>query len=310
MRNTMNTGIEQSNRFLGTQHKFIGVLALCFSILLAGGCSYFKKNDDEFKDASADEIYRLAQESMSKKNWETALQQLRALEARYPYGVYSHQSQLDTIYIHYRNQQPELAVAAADRFIRLNPTHDSVDYAYYLKGLASFDEDKSILGRIMGQDDLSDRDATAIYKAMIAFEDVYNLFPDSQYAPDAKRRADYLLNALARNEVMVANFYYARGADVAVVNRAKGVIENYASTPSAEEALALMMFSYERMGFDDLSSDARRVLELNFPNSEYLDKTLASVDFSTQYTGKKEREKDGESWFFPIIDRFKKDDEE
>ena len=159
----------------------------------------------------------------------------------------------------------------------------------------------------MGLDDLSDRDSSAILDAMVAFEEVYTLFPESQYAPDAKKRVKYLNNALARHEISVANYYYSREAYVAAVNRAKVVVEEYATTPSVERALAIMMFSYQNMGFADLAADSKRVLALNFPESPYLTKKLESVDFTES---PESLEEEGDSWYSSITGVFKSDDAE
>ena len=279
--------------------------AILLSVTLVASCSWFK-DDPTYEDYSADELYAIAQDDMAKGRWDAAIEILRELEARFPYGVYAEQAQLDTIYIYYQSEQTGLALAAADRFIKLHPAHPSVDYAYYLKGLVSFNEDNSLWGRIMGQDDLSDRDASLIRSAMKAFEDVYTLFPESQYAAESKKRVRYLLAALARHEIAVANYYYSRDAHVAVVNRAKTVIENYASTPSVEEALALMMFSYMKMGFDDLATDTRRVMELNFPESEYLAMEVEDANFANSYSAA--AEDDDDSWYDSLKDLFSKEE--
>ena len=241
------------------------VILLIFALL--SGCSSSKKEEVE---PTAEEMYATARKNLDQKNWLTATDQLRELEAKYPYGVHAEQAQLDTIYAHYRSDQPGLAIAAADRFIKLHPTHESVDYAYYIKGLANDRESDSLFGRFTGRDDLSDRDARIILDAVNAFTDVYTLFPDSRYAPDAHVRVRRLTRSLAKHELTVAAYYFSRDAYVAVVNRAKGVIENYATTPSVEEALAMLVFAYQKMGFDDLSNDSKRVLALNFPESKYL----------------------------------------
>ena len=282
------------------------IAAMLLAGFVMGGCAYFK-TDDDYSDNTAEELYALSQEKMKAGGWESAVEVLRALEAKYPYGVYAEQAQLDTIYCYYKNEDTGLALAAADRFIKLHPTHQSVDYAYYLKGLVSFNEDKSLWGRIMGLDDLSDRDSTAIHNAMVAFEDVYTLFPESQYAPEAKKRVKYLVNALARHEIAVANYYYSRDAYVAAANRAKGVVEQYATTPSVERALAVMMFSYQNMGFDDLALDSRRVLSLNFPESPYLTEDLESVDFTLP---PEDLEPEDESWYSSVTRVFSSDDSE
>ncbi len=274
------------------------ILVLLLSAMLVSGCSMFKKNED-LEELTVEELYASAQASMAKGRWNTAIEKFRTLEARFPYGVYAEQAQIETIYAYYQNDQGGLAIAAAERYRKLHPTHHSVAYAYYLKGLAGFTENKSMMGVIMGQNDLSDRDATAIRNAMEAFDDVYTLFPGSQYATDAKVRSRYLLNALAKNELNIAEYYYSRRAYVAVVNRAKAIVENYSTTPTVEDALALLMFSYYKMGFEDLALASRRVLELNFPESGYLAEGIEDVVFSDDFDKKKSTEKKGwfSSWF-------------
>lgn len=248
-------------------HATRALLIIPLTAALLGGCFFNKKEE---REATADELYAIAKESMKDRNWRTAVEQLRELEAKYPYGVHAEQAQLDTIYAHYRNNESGLAVAAAERFIKLHPTHKSVDYAYYVKGLANFRENDSLFGRLTGRDDLSDRDATLTRNALNAFNDVATLFPDSRYAADSRARVRHLRNALARHELVVAGYYFSRSAHVAVVNRAKGIIEDFSTTPVVEDALALLVVSYREMGLAQLSEDAGRVLLLNFPESEYL----------------------------------------
>lgn len=231
-------------------------------------CSSTEKKEEA--TATAEELYAAAKESMEKGNWLTSVDQLRALEAQYPYGVYAEQAKIDTIYSYYRNGDADQAIAAADRFIKLHPTHEHIDYPYYLKGLAHYKENPSWFGRLTGRDDLSDRDANITRNALDAFTDVYTLFPHSRYANDSRARTRHLHDALARHEIAVAAYYYSRSAYVAVVSRAKHIMEDYSNTPSAEDALALLVYSYQQMGLNELSDSSRRVLVLNFPQSPYL----------------------------------------
>ena len=311
MLNTLSRGHAQYDGRRGQrvakQPVMYRIVVMLIAGVLVSGCSSFKKEKED-EAASAEQLYEIAKQQMSKKNWRTALDTLRKLEAKYSYGVYAEQAQLDTVYIYYRSEQSGLAIAAADRFIKLHPTHQAVDYAYYLKGLASFSENKSLFGALTGRNDLSDRDATTIRNAMAAFKALYALFPDSQYAPDARIRAGNLLEALARNEIAVANYYYTRKAYVAVVNRAKGIIENYSNTLAVEQALALLIFSYENMGFDDLAGDARRVLALNFPQSGYLNQTTETVKFFNKYSPKSDKpRKQKKGWFSSLFNWSKTD---
>ena len=99
---------------------------------------------------------------------------------------------------------------------------------------------------------------------------VVERFPDSKYAPDSLDRMRYIVNSLAEADVIVARFYYQRGAYLASANRAQLVIRDYDRAPAVEEALYLLTKSYEKLGMTDLSNDAARVFKLNFPDSQML----------------------------------------
>jgi outer membrane protein assembly factor BamD len=161
-----------------------------------------------------------------------------------------------------------MALAAADRFIRLHPNHPNVDYAFYLKGLVNFNENLGLLGFISNQD-LSERDPTGAQEAFDTFNELVTRFPDSRYTPDSIQRMRYLVNALARHEVHVARYYQRRGAYVAAVNRAQAAITSYPDAPAIEEALFVMMQSYDSMGLTDLRDDTARVIKASFPDSTY-----------------------------------------
>lgn len=223
---------------------------------------------DETAGWSAQRIYSEARDSMSEGGYERAIEMFERLEARYPYGRFAQQAQLEVAYAHHKTNEPALAIAAADRFIRLHPSHPHVDYAYYLKGLVTFNEDLGLLGGLSNQD-LSERDPKGARESFDTFRELVTRFPDSRYAADAEQRMQYLVNSLAGHEVHVARYYFRRGAYVAAINRAKATLSNYPGTPATEEALFLLMRSYDELGMTDLRDDADRVLRLNFPDSVY-----------------------------------------
>ncbi len=234
------------------------------------GCAWFKKDEPEDLNLTAEEMYGQAKEQLLEGNWSSAIDALQKLEARYPYGRYAKQAQLDTVFAHYKADNQGLAIAAAERFISLNPTHESVDYALYLKGMASFNERHDILGVVTGRTNLSERDPEAINNAIESFEALLTRFPESRYARDARTRTRYLRSALASREIRIAQYYYSRQAYLAVVNRCKYVLENHTHAKEAEDALGLMMHSYRQMGLNDLAGDTQRILETNYPGSAYL----------------------------------------
>lgn len=237
-------------------------------LLAAGGCATL--DDDPTKDWSAQRLYTEGKTALANSEYNSAIQYFEKLEARYPYGPYAEQAMLETAYAYFKSDEMASAIAAANRFIRTHPTHPHVDYAYYLKGLASFDEERSTIEKWFGAGDASMRDPKALRDAYDAFKEVATRFPGSKYADDSRKRLSYLTNAMAMSDVHAARYYYSRGAYVAAVNRTKTVIENFQRTPAVEDALGIQALAYRDLGLTDLMADTRRVLEANFPESRYL----------------------------------------
>ena len=254
------------NRSPSLKHALGGLLLA--TALTLGGCGLLPEVKDETAGWSAQKLYAEAKDNLNSGNYEKAVKLFESLESRYPFGRFAQQAQLEVAYAYYKDNEPISAIAACDRFIKLHPNHPNVDYAYYLKGLANFNEDLGYFGDIVHQD-LSERDPRAARDAFLAFKEVVTRFPDGKYAADAQARMKYLVNALASNEVHVAKYYMKREAWVAAANRAKEVLNTYPEAPALEEALAIMMISYDKLKLPELRDDAQRVLNLNFPNSKY-----------------------------------------
>ena len=244
-------------------------LLLILAALLIGGCS----KDDEEEDPDATELsyYTSAQDSLRAGNYTGAIGKLQLLESRFPFGRFAQQAQLEIVYAYYKSSQPEEARAAADRFIRLHPTHPNVDYAYYLKGMIGFDQDKSLLASFISMDP-STRDPGAARESFNDFSQLIRQFPNSEYAPDAQRRMRYLRNLLAASEVNVARYYIKRGAYVAAANRGRYVFENLQEAAAMPDALAVMVEAYRLLGMDELADQALLVLSSNYPDHQSLDK--------------------------------------
>lgn len=206
---------------------------------------------------------------MNSGNYTKAVEYLEKLEARYPYGRYAQQAQIEIAYAYYKDGERASAIAAADRFIKLYPNHPNVDYAYYLKGLVNFNENRGFLTALTSPD-MTDRDPKASREAFFAFKEVVTRFPESKYAKDATERMRYLVNALAAYEVHVARYYIKRGAYVAAANRAQFAVKNYPQAPTTEEAVYILVLAYDELGMTTLRDDAKRVMTTNFPNSKYL----------------------------------------
>ena len=240
------------------------VLAVAIS-----GCGLLPGDIDETRGWSAAKLYSEARNALNDRHFETAIKYYEKLEARYPYGRYAQQAQIETAYAYYKDGEAASAIAAAERFIKLHPNHPNVDYMYYLRGLANFNDDLGVMGYISGQD-MSERDPKATQAAFDAFKELVTRFPKSRYTPDAVERMNYLVNALASHEVHVARYYMKRGAYVAAVNRAQYALKTFPQAPANEEGLVIMVKAYDALGMTDLRNDAERVMVKNFPNSKYL----------------------------------------
>ncbi|UHD18048.1 outer membrane protein assembly factor BamD [Thiocapsa bogorovii] len=235
--------------------------ALVLAVALAG-CGVFGKEIDLTENWSAARLYAEASSELDSNNYAKAIEYYEKLEARYPFGRYAMQSQLDIAYTHYRADQPEAAIAAADRFIKLYPQNPYVDYAYYLKGLVNYNRSVGFLDRYVPVD-ASQRDPGSALDAFVDFSVLVERFPDSRYAEDARQRMLYLRNNLAKHEVNVARYYMRRGAYLAAANRANYVIERFQRTSAVESALVVLIDAYTALGKKELAADAKRVLDLN-----------------------------------------------
>lgn len=241
--------------------RFLRILSI-FSLLLLAGCSALQV--DETEGWTVEKFYETAKEALDNGDYATAIDYFTKLEARYPYGRYAQQAQLETIYAHYKDNEPASAVAAADRFIKLHPRHPNVDYAYYLRGLATFEQGEGALEKLIPQDRAA-RDPASLRESFNYFKELVSRYPNSRYTPDAIKRMAELRNTLARHELLVADYYLRRGSYLAAANRAKYVLENYQRSLAIPDALVLLVKAYRLMGLNDLADDALRVLELNHP---------------------------------------------
>ncbi|GAA3547350.1 outer membrane protein assembly factor BamD [Zobellella aerophila] len=232
--------------------------------LVATGCSSTKK--DLVPDEPPEVLYQDAQERLQSGNFFRAAELLEAMDSRYPFGPYSNQVQLDLIYAYYKLDDTTRALANIDRFIRLNPNHPSVDYAYYMRGLTNMSADYNFIQNLFNID-RDDRDPAYARQAFADFRQLLRQYPDSVYAADAQARMIGLKNRLAKHDLTVAQYYIKRGAWLAAANRAKYVVQTYPDTEMMKPALEIMAEAYGTLGLTEMANNAKAVLRANFPNS-------------------------------------------
>ena len=236
---------------------------------LLSACGLFGSEKKDNVDPGVAKMYQDAKEELQSGNFEKAVKNYEALEARYPYGPYAQQAELEMAYAQYKQGEATNAIATADRFIKAHPNHVNIDYAFYVKGLANFKDDFGYFTTLSGQD-LSERDQKAAREAFDTFKELITRFPLSRYAEDSGKRMVYLQNNMAAHEVHVADYYFRRGAWLAAANRAQIVVKDFPRAPASEQALYIMARSYDKLGLPQLHDDALTVMQTNFPHSALL----------------------------------------
>lgn len=254
--------------------RVLAILSLSASLFACAGADD-KDSEDNWP---VERLYAEAKGRLEEGDYSRAIALYGKLEARFPFGKYARQALLDIAYAHYLSEEPDQALTAANRFLKLYPQNPHVDYVWYLKGLVNFNRGKELTKRYLPTDE-TQRDPQSALRAFEDFAVLVRQHPNSDYVPDARARMRYLRNTLARHEVNVANYYMRRGAFVAAANRARYVLENYPRTAALVDALALMARAYKILDLPKLYSDALRVLQINHPDHPALAE-LESIDIT------------------------------
>lgn len=244
----------------------VQVLLLVGASVLFAGCS--STSDDKTANWSPNRIYAEAKDELNSGSYDKSVTLFEKLEGRAAGTPLAQQAQLEKAYAQYKASDLAQAQATLDRFMKLHPASPAIDYALYLKGVINFNDDLGWFSFITRQN-LSERDQKAAKESFEAFKELVARFPNSRYTPDARLRMTYIVNSLAEYEVHVARYYYKRGAYLAAVNRAQAALADYRDVPALEEALYIMVKSYDALGMTQLRDDSKRVLDTNFPNSEF-----------------------------------------
>jgi outer membrane protein assembly factor BamD len=247
--------------------KYLRVLALSCAITLVACSTESETAADVFKGQSAEQIYQSAEKALDKKRYKESIKDFEGLSALYPFSEYEPKAQLDVIYAYYMAEDYLTAAAAADRYTRLYPRAEHVDYAYFMKGMAQYQTNRGFASKYFNLD-LAQRDLANAQQAFDDFNRLIQLFPDSKYVPNARARMVNLRNLMALHEVEVAEYYMQHNAYVAAVNRANYVVEHYQTSPAVISALGVLVKAYRALGMTDLANQTLTILQYNYPNSE------------------------------------------
>jgi outer membrane protein assembly factor BamD len=249
----------------------ISIKALLVAVSLTMiGCSSSDNADIEaVPDKSAQALFADARQALDNSLYQKAIQLLSAIDSRFPFGPISHQVQIDLIYAYYKSGNADQGIALADRFLKLNPTHANVDYVYYMRGLINLSTEDNLFQDFAGID-RADRDPTASRAAFNDFKKIIVDYPQSKYVSDARQRMVSIKSRLAKYELSVARFYLKRDAWASAANRGRYILEYYSPSEQIEEALEIMIESYDKLKLEDLKNNAKQVLAANYPNNPLL----------------------------------------
>lgn len=240
---------------------------LLFILCLVGflaACSTTTEPSEAYKDEKPHQVYQQGVVALRDNNYSEAIKRFEALDVQYPFGADTERAQLFLMYAYYMQEDYALASAAADRYIRMHPTSNDVDYAYYMKGLSDYNQNLGPLERFFTID-LAKRDLTQIKKAYTDFSALLIQFPTSRYAPAAHQYLIYLRNIMANHDLQVGQYYYNRRAYVAAANRASNIVAHYQGSPAVLDAIGIMAKSYHRLGLSKLEEETVRLLKYNYP---------------------------------------------
>lgn len=242
--------------------KRIQALFLLGILLPLTACnSWFAKDNEDnnpFQGMTAKQLFTESQQAMAKEQYDSATKRLEALESMYPFSDYAEKAQMDLIYAYYKKGDYPSSAATAEHFIHLYPRAKNVDYAYYMKGLANFQQTRGTFAAVLPLDE-SWRDPGTQSQAYSDFATLIQKFPNSRYKANALQRMIYLRNMFAQHELNVSRYYYERKMFVAAAERASYLVTNYPQAPSAQNALVLLYCANQNLGLTKAAEDAAAV---------------------------------------------------
>lgn len=243
-------------------------------ILAVGGCSLFKSDPPEARDASdvpVETLYSRGIDALGQENYSVAVKQFDLLEQTYPYSSFAVNAQLMQGYTEYKRSHYTDAIGVLDRFIQLHPAHRDIAYAYYLRALCYYEQIADI-----------QRDQKLTRDAMVALQEVVTRFPDSSYGRDARLKIDLARDHLAGKEMEVGRYYERQKLYTAAIGRFQRVVDDYQTTNHVPEALHRLTEIYLILGLPDQARKTAAVLGHNYPGSSWYEDSFKDIMASGQ----------------------------
>jgi outer membrane protein assembly factor BamD len=239
-------------------------------------------------DVPAEDLYNQGLSRLEKKDYDGAAKKFGELEKQYPYSQWQRKGLLMTTFSQYQHGSYDDAIASAQRYIGLYPNAPDVAYAYYLAGMANYNQIPDI-----------NRDQARAAKAAVFFTQIVEKFPKSEYAEDARYKLQVTRDQLAGKEMLVGRYYLEQHNYAAAINRFREVLGKYQTTRHSEEALMRLTEAYLALGITNEAQTAAAVLGHNFPNSVWYKDAHARLQ-----SGGLEPHEDKDSWISKAFRNF------
>lgn len=216
---------------------------------------------------SVEQLYNEAADALDAKEYRRATRLFEDVERQYPYSKWATKAQLMAAFAAYQDDSYDEAILAIDRFIDLHPGNEDIDYAYYLKALAYYEQISDVA-----------RDQGMTEQALKAFDTLITRFPNSEYTRDSKLKRDLTLDHLAGKEMEIGRYYLNRNQMNAAINRFRTVVRDYQTTTHTPEALHRLVEAYLTIGLRGEATRVAAILGHNYPGSKWYEDSYKILD--------------------------------
>jgi outer membrane protein assembly factor BamD len=236
----------------------------CACVLPLAGCAHGgSRSDTAYVAKDVASLYSAAKRTMDQGDYDTAAKLFDEVERQHPYSIWARRAQLMSAFNYYLAQKYTDAISSAQRFLTIHPGNTDAPYAQYLVAMSYYQQIPDVT-----------RDQSSTEQAQNAFGELIRRYPDSRYATDARLKLDLLRDHLAGKEMEIGRFYERSGQWLAATYRFRNVVDQYATTSHAPEALERLVEANLALGIPDEAWRAAAVLGKNYPETYWYRQSL------------------------------------
>ena len=246
--------------------KKIFIFFIFFTYLIISGCGQKKVEVKPLEDTNIDsqmiKAYNEGLTALDNKDYMLAVKKFGEAEILYPQSIWAPRSALMTAYSYYVYERYFDTIFELERFLKTYPEHNRQNYAYYLLGLAYYEQ-------IVDEK----KDLEPIINSKKYFQIIINEYPGSEYAADAEFKLDLIKEILAAKEMYLGRYYIEKEKWIPAINRYKIILENYDDTIYVEEAIHRLVEIHYKVGLIDESKKYANLLGYNYQSGEWYEKS-------------------------------------